>query len=88
MRTKIAADSISSRTAPCLDLEEDAELVVDRVDLVRDALPTLLTVQHGSANLLVSMLARLDLEAESLEAGTEVFEDPIARQALDRVRID
>jgi len=46
---QVAVDGVAFRAAPSLDLHEDAELVVDGVDFVGDALASLVAEEEASA---------------------------------------
>jgi hypothetical protein len=52
------------RAPPGLDLYQDAQLVVDGVDLVGDALAALVAEEHWPPDPLDAMLAALDFVAE------------------------
>lgn len=54
-----------------LYLENNAELVVDAVNLVRDRRYAVLAEQHGSSDLRVTRLGSLDLEPERLKTGCQ-----------------
>src|SRR5262245_35400502 len=74
--------------SPCLDFKQHSFGVEYRVDLIVDARAALVAEENWSHDAVLLLLARLDVVAESLEAGAKVGEYAIALQTLDEVRVD
>jgi hypothetical protein len=53
---EVSVYSVPSRTPPCLDLDDNAEVIVHRVHLVRDPLSPEFTEEDRSSDPLVPML--------------------------------
>jgi hypothetical protein len=72
---QVAVDGVTSRTTSRLDLHQDAQLVVDGVDLIGDPLAPLVAQVDWPPDLLGAMLAALYLVADLEESGPQVGQD-------------
>jgi hypothetical protein len=72
---QVAVDGVTSRTTSRLDLHQDAQLVVDGVDLIGDPLAPLVAQVDWPPDLLGAMLAALYLVADLEQSGPQVGQD-------------
>ena len=75
---EVTVHGVTSSSAARLHLDDNAELVVDCIHLVRDTLGSTLTEENRTTDPLLRMLAALDLVTEALEPWAEEAQDPIA----------
>ncbi len=85
---KIPVDGIAPSSTTGLNLKNDAELVMDTIDLIRHPNSALVAKQHRTPDLLSSLLSRLNLEAQTLKARTKMLQHDIGRESVDHPRID
>ena len=75
---EVPIHGIAARTAACLYLYKNPQLVMNCINLVANQLSALVAKEHRQADSFVLLLARLDPVAELLEAGTQTSENTVA----------
>jgi len=75
---EVPVHRVAARTAACLYLNKNPQLVMDCIDLIANQLPALIAKEHWQADPFAFLLARLDPVAEFLEPRTQTSEDAVA----------
>lgn len=85
---EVAIDGVPHPPPSSLNLNDDAQLVVHRVDLIAHALSAAFTEEDGTSNLLVPALSALDFIANLREPGSQGSQHAVARKTGPVLGVD
>ena len=85
---EVAVDRIGPGTRTSLDLDGDAQVVVECANLIRHTFDALVAEEDRPADLVCRALSCLDGVAELRQAISEQGQHAVARQILDPRRVD
>src|SRR5439155_1228975 len=84
----VPVDGVAASSAPRFQLNDDSVLVMDRVDLIGDAVLSVRAEQHGTPNLLSLLLPGFDVVAERYESGPDEGKDYVTGEVADGSGVD